>query len=84
MQTFGGTKNVLPHALTAWEGRAEAEEAGREADALLAQLLAAPEVPVAPYADGPQVMSVVRRALARVLSQSCFFWNFGACKPLNF
>jgi hypothetical protein len=39
--------------------------AGAEADALLAQLRAAPEVPVAPYADGPQVMSVVRRALAR-------------------
>jgi hypothetical protein len=39
--------------------------AGAEADALLAQLQAAPEVPVAPYADGPQVMSVVRRALAR-------------------
>jgi hypothetical protein len=39
--------------------------AGAEADALLAQLQAAPEVPVAPYADGPQVMRVVRRALAR-------------------
>jgi hypothetical protein len=39
--------------------------AGAEADALLTQLLAAPEVPVAPYSDGPQVMSVVRRALAR-------------------
>jgi hypothetical protein len=39
--------------------------AGTEANALLAQLHAAPEVPVAPYADGPQVMSVVRRALAR-------------------
>jgi hypothetical protein len=39
--------------------------AGAEADALLAQLQAAPAVPVAPYADGPQVMSVVRRALAR-------------------
>jgi hypothetical protein len=39
--------------------------AGAEADVLLAQLRAAPEVPVAPYADGPQVMSVVRRALAR-------------------
>jgi hypothetical protein len=41
------------------------ELAGAEADALLAQLQAAPEVPVAPYADGPQVMGVVRRALAR-------------------
>jgi hypothetical protein len=39
--------------------------AGAEADALLAQLRAAPDVPVAPYSDGPQVMSVVRRALAR-------------------
>jgi Hemerythrin HHE cation binding domain len=39
--------------------------AGTEADALLARLQAAPEVPVAPYADGPQVMRVVRRALAR-------------------
>ena len=39
--------------------------AGVEADALLAQLQAAPEVPVAPYSDGPQVMSVVRRTLAR-------------------
>jgi hypothetical protein len=33
IQTFGGTKNFLPHALAAWEGRAEAEEARREADA---------------------------------------------------
>jgi hypothetical protein len=39
--------------------------ADTEADALLAQLQAAPEVPVAPYSDGPQVMSVVRRALER-------------------
>jgi hypothetical protein len=39
--------------------------AGTEADALVAQLRAAPVVPVALYADGPQVMSVVRRALAR-------------------
>jgi hypothetical protein len=28
-------------------------------------LQATPEVPVAPYADGPHVMAVVRRALAR-------------------
>jgi hypothetical protein len=41
------------------------ELAGTEVDALLAQLRAAPDVPVAPYADGPQVMGVVRRALAR-------------------
>jgi hypothetical protein len=33
MQTFEGAKHVLPHALAAWEGRAEAEEARREADA---------------------------------------------------
>jgi hypothetical protein len=39
--------------------------AGTEADALLAQLQDAPMVPVAPHADGPQVMHVVRRALAR-------------------
>lgn len=39
--------------------------AGAEADALLVQLQVAPAVPVASYADGPQVMSVVRRALAR-------------------
>ena len=32
IQTFGGTKTFLPHALAAWEGRAEAEEARREAD----------------------------------------------------
>jgi hypothetical protein len=32
MQTFGGTKNFLPQALAAWEGHAEAERAGREAD----------------------------------------------------
>ena len=41
------------------------QAAGAEADALLSQLHAAPEAPVAPYSDGPQVMSVVRRALAR-------------------
>jgi hypothetical protein len=39
--------------------------AGAEAEALLVQLQAAPEVPVAPHADGPQVMDVVRRALVR-------------------
>jgi hypothetical protein len=39
--------------------------AGTEAEALLAQLQAAPEVPVAPYSDGPQVMDAVRRALVR-------------------
>jgi hypothetical protein len=39
--------------------------AGTEVDGLLAQLRAAPAVPVAPYSDGPRVMSVVRRALAR-------------------
>ena len=39
--------------------------AGSEAAALLAQWQAAPEVPVAPHAAGPQVMRVVRRMLAR-------------------
>jgi hypothetical protein len=33
MRTLGGTRNFLPQALAAWEGRAEAEEARREADA---------------------------------------------------
>jgi hypothetical protein len=33
IQTFGGTKNFLPQALAAWEGRAQTEEARREADA---------------------------------------------------
>jgi hypothetical protein len=39
--------------------------AGAEAEGLLAQLHAAPTVPVAPYSDGPHVMQVVRRALTR-------------------
>jgi hypothetical protein len=39
--------------------------AGAEAGELLAQLQAAPEVPVAPYSDGPHVMQVVCRALTR-------------------
>ncbi|MBI3303278.1 MAG: hypothetical protein HYZ72_14520 [Deltaproteobacteria bacterium] len=39
--------------------------AGTEAEALLAQLRAAPEVPVAPHADGPNVLNATRRALAR-------------------
>jgi hypothetical protein len=39
--------------------------AGAEAEELLAQLHAAPTVPVAPYSDGPHVMPVVRRALTR-------------------
>ncbi len=39
--------------------------AGAEVEALLAQLRAAPEVPVAPHSDGPEVMDVVRRALVR-------------------
>jgi len=37
IQTFGGTKNFLPQALAAWKGRAEAEEARREADARTAE-----------------------------------------------
>jgi hypothetical protein len=32
IQTFGGTKTFLPHALAAWEGHVEAEQAKREAD----------------------------------------------------
>jgi hemerythrin HHE cation binding domain-containing protein len=36
-----------------------------EADTLLAQLRAAPEVPVAQHADGPRVVEAMRRALAR-------------------
>lgn len=36
-----------------------------EADTLLAQLRAAPEVPVAQHADGPRVIDAMRRALAR-------------------
>jgi hypothetical protein len=38
---------------------------GREAETLLAQLRAAPEVPVAPHSDGPRVLPATRRALAR-------------------
>jgi hypothetical protein len=33
IQTFGGTKTFLPHALAAWEGRAEAEQAKQDAEA---------------------------------------------------
>jgi hypothetical protein len=36
-----------------------------EADTLLAQLRAAPEVPVAQHVDGPRVIDAIRRALAR-------------------
>lgn len=38
---------------------------GTEVDSLLAQLRAAPEVPVAQHADGPRVIEAMRRALAR-------------------
>jgi hypothetical protein len=38
---------------------------GSEADALLAQLHSAPEVPVAPHADGSRIIDATRRALAR-------------------
>ena len=38
---------------------------GSEAEALLSELRVAPEVPMAPHSDGPEVMAVVRRALAR-------------------
>ncbi len=39
--------------------------AGAEVETLLARLRAAPEVPVAPHADGPGVMEATRRVLAR-------------------
>jgi hypothetical protein len=39
--------------------------AGPEADALLAALIAAPEVPVSPNVDGPLVVDAMRRALVR-------------------
>ena len=39
--------------------------AGNEVDALLANLRAAPEVPVASHVDGPKVLGAARRALAR-------------------
>jgi hypothetical protein len=39
--------------------------AGKRVDALVADLRAAPEVPVAAHVDGPKVLSAVRRALAR-------------------
>jgi hypothetical protein len=38
---------------------------GEDAGALLAELRAAPEVPVAPHVDGPRIMDAARRALAR-------------------
>jgi hypothetical protein len=64
LRTILGTHNVVE------EGPGGVYEccerlAGVEAEALLAQLHAAPAVPVAPYSDGPQVMDVVRRALVR-------------------
>jgi hypothetical protein len=40
--------------------------AGPEADALLAQLRAASDVPVRPHVDGPRIIAAARRALARV------------------
>jgi hypothetical protein len=39
--------------------------AGNEIDAILVRLLAAPEVPVAPHVDGPNVLGAARRALMR-------------------
>jgi hypothetical protein len=33
MQTFGGTKSILPQALAAWERGAETDETKRAADA---------------------------------------------------
>jgi len=41
------------------------ELAGPEAEALLAQLKAAPEVPAAAHVDSPKVIAATRRALAR-------------------
>jgi hypothetical protein len=41
------------------------ELAGTEAEALLASLQAAPEVPVNAHVDGPRTMEAARRALAR-------------------
>jgi hypothetical protein len=38
---------------------------GQDAEALLAELRAAPEVPVAAHVDGPRIMDAARRALAR-------------------
>jgi hypothetical protein len=40
--------------------------ATNEVDALLADLSAAPEVPVALHVDGPKVVAAVRRSLARI------------------
>ncbi len=39
--------------------------AGPEAEALLARLRAAPDVPVTAHVDGPTIMAATRRALAR-------------------
>jgi hypothetical protein len=39
--------------------------AGAEAEALLARLRAAPEVPVHPHVDGERIMDATRRALER-------------------
>ena len=39
--------------------------AGADADALLARLRAAPEVPVHPHVDGERIMDATRRALER-------------------
>jgi hypothetical protein len=38
---------------------------GAEADTLLTQLRATPEVPMAQHVDGPRVIDALRRALAR-------------------
>jgi hypothetical protein len=71
LRHIGMEEKVLLPAAQRWRGGVPLPIAAqRRLDhsalaALLAQLQAAPEVPVAPYSDGPQVMSVVRRALAR-------------------
>jgi hypothetical protein len=64
LRTILGTHNVVE------EGPGGVYECceqlvGAEAAALLAHLRAAPEVPVAPHSDGPDVMDVVHRALVR-------------------
>lgn len=49
------------------------ELAGAEAEALLAQLKAAPDVPASPCTDDPKVLVATRRALARAgYSESLF------------
>jgi hypothetical protein len=64
LRTILGAHNALEEGPEGLYERCE-RLAGAEAEALLAQLQAALEVPVVPHTDGPHVMDVVRRALAR-------------------